>query len=202
MLFSLIENLDKIKIILASASPRRYELLKSLGLEFEVQVSGIEESTLTSLSPADYVLENARMKGQHVAKQNPDCLVIAADTIVVNGSSILEKPEDENEAYEMLTLLSGKTHRVFSAFGLLYLRYERSVFETVSTEVTFRKLNDEEIWAYINTGEPFDKAGAYAIQGQGALLIEKINGCFYNVVGFPVPRFYKALEEFMRHFTL
>ena len=202
MLFSLIENLDKLKIILASASPRRYELLKTLGLEFEVIVSNIDEENVRAQSPAEYVLENAQLKGQNVARKNPNCLIISADTIVVSDNSIFGKPKNEEEAFKILKQLSGKTHQVFTAFGLLYLRYERSLFDTVSTEVTFRALSDEEIWAYINTGEPFDKAGAYAIQGQGALLIEKINGCFYNVVGFPMPRFYKALEEFMRHFVL
>ena len=202
MLFSLIESLDKLDIILASASPRRFELLKSLGLKFEVKVSGIAESSDKNLSAREHVLENARLKGQAVAQQYPDCLVISADTVVVADNRILEKPQDEQDAVEMLQTLSAKTHQVFTGFGLFYLRYKKFTLDAVCTDVTFRDLSSEEIWAYVNTGEPFDKAGAYAIQGQGALLVEKIDGCFFNVVGFPLPRFYKALDKFLAQFVI
>jgi len=201
MLFSLIDNLDKIDVVLASASPRRFELLKSIGLSFKVEVSKAQENHPNITDPAELSEYNARLKGREVAKKYPECLVISADTIVALGDQLLGKPADEEDAFRMLQALSGKTHKVYTAFGLNLLKYEKEHYEWVCTEVTFRPLVDDEIWAYINTAEPMDKAGAYGIQGQGALLIEKISGCYYNVVGFPLSRFYLALDKFLSPFV-
>lgn len=202
MLFSLIENLEKVDIILASASPRRFELLKTMGLDFKVIVSKVHEDRIDPNHLIDGVTANARRKGLDVAMQHPRNLVICADTVVVLDSMILGKPRDENEAFQMLQTLSGKSHRVITAFGLIFQKYEKCLFDHEITEVTFRTLDEDEIGAYINTGEPMDKAGAYAIQGQGAVLIEKIQGCYFNVVGFPLTKFYLRINDFFRDFVL
>jgi len=202
MLFSLIENLEKVDLILASASARRFELLQSLGLTFKVVKSNAEESATEKELPGEHVLKNARLKARSVAKNFPDHLVIAADTAVVLKDTILGKPKTKQHAYDMLKLLSARTHQVYTGVCLNFLRRNQEVADFVCTDVSFSHLSDEEIWAYINTGEPFDKAGAYAIQGQGALFVEKINGCFFNVVGFPLNRFYRMLDKFLVHSVL
>lgn len=202
MLFSLIENLEKVDIILASTSPRRYELLQNLGLSFKVVPSEVKENQQLDTNPIDGVRENALKKGRWVSANYPDHLVIAADTIVVLGQKVMGKPADEQDAYRMLAELSGKTHQVYTAIGLFFERYNQSQMDIVSTDVTFRELTGDEIWAYINTGEPFDKAGAYAIQGQGSVLIDRINGCYFNVVGFPLSRFFLLLDQFLGKFVL
>jgi septum formation protein len=194
MLFSLIEELERVDVILASASPRRYELLKNLGLNFKVIPSHAEESHEKRVNMEEVVRANARLKGESVAKEYPDALVISADTIVVLGEHIMGKPKNEQEAFEMLKALSGQTHQVYTGLGLF--NANRSALDAVCTQVRFRTLSDEEIWAYINTGEPFDKAGGYGIQGQGALLVEGIDGCYYNVVGLPLTRLFTMLKEF------
>ncbi|HHJ53544.1 MAG TPA: septum formation protein Maf [Caldithrix abyssi] len=201
MLFSLIENLDKIDIVLASASPRRFELLKNIGLNFRVEVSDVAENHPDIKEPTELALYNARIKGRAVANKYPESLIISADTIVVLDNHLMGKPANEQEAYRMLKTLSARTHKVITAFGLHLLKYEKEHYDWVATDVTFRPLTDEEIWAYINTAEPMDKAGAYGIQGQGAILIEKISGCYYNVVGFPLSRFYEALGNFLSPFV-
>ncbi len=198
MLFSLIDNLETIDVILASASPRRYELLKSIGLQFKVVKSEVEEIFSDELEPQEIVELNANRKGDDVAQKHPNSLVISADTIVVSKNIVMGKPHDEKDAYRMLRQLSGRTHQVYTAFAINFLSEEKKYIETVSTAVRFRNLKEEEIWSYINTGEIVDKAGAYAIQGQGAMLIEKINGCFFNVVGFPLSRFFVALDQFFK----
>ena len=202
MLFSLIEGLDKTDIILASTSPRRYELLKSLGLEFKVVASKANEQVLHTEPPQQTAIYNAQTKGREVANRYSDALVISADTIVSLDDHILGKPADETDAFRMLQMLSGKTHQVYTGFCLIYARYELELNDVVSTDVSFRDLTEDEIWAYIGTGEPVDKAGAYAIQGQGAILVQQINGCYSNVVGFPLSRFFKRLEEMFGHLTL
>jgi septum formation protein len=194
MLFSLIEKLERVDVILASASPRRYELLKNLGLNFKVIPSHAEESHEKRADMEEVVKANARLKGEAVAKKYPEALVISADTIVALNDHIMGKPKNEQDAFEMLKALSGQTHRVYTGLGLF--NDKRFVLDAVCTQVRFRNLSDEEIWAYINTGEPFDKAGGYGIQGQGALLVEGINGCYYNVVGLPLTRLFTMLKEF------
>jgi len=198
MLFSLIENLDKIDVILASASPRRYELLKTIGLDFRVVVSEVKEDKINADNLIDGVINNARKKGTNIANKYPDALIICADTIVVVGDKILGKPKDEKDARLMLENLSGRTHQVITGFGLIFNKYNKSIFDAVTTDVTFRNLSNEEILAYVNTGEAVDKAGAYAIQGQGSILVEKINGCYFNVVGFPISKFFMCLDKFLK----
>ncbi len=202
MILSLINGLENLDIVLASTSPRRFELLKSLGLTFRVAKAEIDEVNSGSYSAVECAVENARRKGQVVASMNENSLVISADTVVTCNNEILGKPVDEQDAAEMLLKLSGKTHEVITAFGLWFARYDVMKITTVTTRVSFRPLDEAEILAYIATGEPFDKAGAYGIQGQGALLVERIDGCYYNVVGFPLTRFYQELDQFMSHFVL
>ncbi len=202
MLLTLIDHLEKMDIILASASPRRYELLKKLGLEFTVVPSNVREEHTLRTNIENLVRHNTFNKGMAVAQKHPDALIISADTVVALGDRILGKPKNEREAAEMLRLLSGKIHAVYTAIGLFFQRYEKSMLDVVCTRVRFRSISEEEIWAYINTGEPFDKAGAYGIQGQGALLVEGIEGCYYNVVGLPLSRLFTMLTEFMNHFVV
>ncbi len=202
MLFSLISGLERLNIILASASPRRFELLQQIGLDFKVVLPDIEEKIEHQTGIENLVLQNAKEKALSVAQKYPESLVIGADTIVSINNQILGKPNFEEDAFKMLQSLSGKTHQVYTAIALALKKYDALKFDVVCTNVTFRSLNNDEIWAYINTGEPFDKAGAYGIQGQGALLVEKIDGCFYNVVGLPLTKFYLMLVEFLQHYVV
>ena len=195
-MLSLLKEIDLYDIILASASPRRYELLKLIDLEFRVIPSHIEEVYSEHLTPVEYVLENARNKGLAIAEKYPESLIISADTIVVLNDHILEKPRDERHAREILTHLSGHTHTVLTAFGLFHSRKGREVVEYEATRVTFRNLTQDEIFAYLETGEPFDKAGAYGAQKYGALFIEKVDGCFFNVIGLPLSKFFTTLSKF------
>lgn len=197
MICSLITNLEHLDIILASASPRRYELLSTTGIKFKVIPSHFDEKKIINNNPLKYVREVAFRKGLIVSAEHTDALVISADTIVVTDGKVLGKPIDEEDAFNMLQMLSGKTHSVFTAFALFLHRYDKSVVEVAQTDVTMRTLHIDEIWAYISTGEPMDKAGAYAIQGQGSILIEKINGCYSNVVGFPLSKFFTTLDLFL-----
>lgn len=177
-------------IILASASPRRRELLGLLGVEFEVHPGRDEEPLPARHSrPEELAARLARSKALSVADSHPQSLVLGADTIVVLGEELLGKPEDADDATAMLTRLSGQAHRVVTGVALVDTRVEPPSIQldAASTEVRFRRLHPEEISAYVATGEPMDKAGAYAIQGRGAVLIEGISGDYTNVVGLPVP---------------
>ncbi len=202
MIFSLIENLEHLDIILASASPRRFALLKSVGLEFKVIPSQLDESQIKEKDPVAFVQNAAHQKGELVAREYPDHLVISADTVVVLEGKMMGKPTDEDIAYDMLAALSGKTHQVYTAFGLFLKQYDKERMEYVCTDVTMREMTDEIIMAYIGTGEPMDKAGAYAIQGQGGMLVNHINGSYSNVVGFPLARFFDALDQFLSPIAL
>lgn len=187
------------EIILASASPRRRELMENMGLKFEVVVSDADESAVDkSVPPEIYVQQLALLKAAATAKSimdNKNAIVVSADTIVVNDNKILGKPKDAEDAFDILKSLSGKTHEVYTGFCVLRLKDAYTVCENVCTEVTFRNLTDEKIQSYINSGEVFDKAGAYGIQGLGAMLVEKINGDYFNVVGLPVSELAKVLEQ-------
>lgn len=187
------------EIILASASPRRRELMENMGLKFEVVVSDADESAVDkSVPPEIYVQQLALLKAAATAKSimdNKNAIVVSADTIVVNDNKILGKPKDAENAFDILKSLSGKTHEVYTGFCVLRLKDAYTVCENVCTEVTFRSLTDEKIQSYINSGEVFDKAGAYGIQGLGAMLVEKINGDYFNVVGLPVSELAKVLEQ-------
>ncbi len=174
-------------VILASASPRRRELLSLIFSDFRVIPSEFDEDSVPShLAPPDYVLHSAIMKARDVAARFPESIIIGADTIVVIDEAILGKPRDTADAARMLRLLSGRTHRVYTGVAVMRGGIEHAAVEC--TEVTFRELSDEMICRYIASGEPMDKAGAYAIQGKGAVLISSISGCYPNVVGLPLYR--------------
>lgn len=184
-----------MKIVLASQSPRRRELLGKMGLEFTVIVSQLEEDRFTGLAPAALVTALAREKAALVAAEtDPAALVIAADTVVVLEEAILGKPSSPQEAVDMLTALSGRTHQVYT--GVSVRQNGREVTEFEATQVTFRGLTQSEIADYVATGEPMDKAGAYGIQGYGSLLVEGIQGDYCNVVGLPVERLGRMLRAF------
>lgn len=177
-----------MRLILASASPRRRALLASLGIPFGVVASGHEERPWPREKPASYALRNAMEKARAVACQYPDATVLAADTIVVLDDQILEKPVDEGHAVSMLKRLSGREHEVITGVCARHPHGDSfcECAEAVRTRVRFRRLSDEEVSAYVATGEPMDKAGAYAIQGGAAGFVDRIDGPFDNVVGLPL----------------
>lgn len=182
-------------VVLASASPRRSELLERLGLSFEVRAADIDEESVVAESPEALVLTLSSAKAQKVAADcTPDTLVIAADTVVVLDSEVLGKPADEASAFSMLSALSGRWHEVYT--GVSVHCGERQVQFCERSEVCFRPLSDAEIRAYIKTGEPMDKAGAYGIQGYGALLVSALRGDYFSVMGLPLCRLGQCLTEF------
>ena len=189
-------NLPDKPIFLASGSPRRAEILKKIGLCFTIRPSDIDESQPVDSSPAEFTQDLAKRKARAVAAQINNGIVIGADTIVVLGDEIFGKPASEAEAGEMLRRLAGKTHRVFTGFAIIDQPSNREVTAGEMTEVTFRELDDAEIAAYVHSGEAMDKAGAYGIQDASAVFARRINGCFYNVVGFPLTCFYLTLRSF------
>jgi len=182
-------------IVLASASPRRTELLKHVFADFRVVPSSFDESLVPpDLGPGEHVVYSATMKARDVAESNPVSLVIAADTVVAIDGAILGKPTDSLDAARMLRLLSGKTHQVYTGLAVIGAGVERVEYE--ATDVAFRDLSDETVSRYVASGEPLDKAGAYAIQGRGSVLITGIRGCYFNVVGLPIHRLSVVLEGF------
>jgi septum formation protein len=184
-----------MKLILASSSPRRKELLEQIGLRFEVVPGGVDEKIKDGENPVEHVLRLAEEKALDVANKSRDSWVIAADTIVLVDGEILGKPAKEKEAYQMLLKLSGKEHRVITGFCILNTSNGESVKESVETTVTFKELTEEEIRGYIKTKEPFDKAGGYAIQGKGSFMIKEIKGSYTNVIGLPICEVVEALER-------
>ncbi|MGE5314557.1 MAG: Maf family protein [Acidobacteriota bacterium] len=185
-------------IILASQSPRRAQLLRQIGLKFETHVSGAEEQFDDMATPG----ENARMlslkKAADIASRHERGIVLGADTIVVLDGQLLAKPESEADARRMLRMLSGRTHTVFTGFALVDAETKKQYIDCEQTDVTFRTLDDEEIAAYVASGSPMDKAGAYGIQDDfGAVFVERINGDYYTVVGLPLSKLYCALQKFM-----
>ena len=182
-------------IILASQSPRRKELMGQIGLKFKVVVSHVDEHVEGNPSPAEMVEELSLRKARAVARQvDDDDLVIAADTVVALEGTVLGKPEDERDAFSMLSALSGNRHYVST--GVTVIRGGQAVTQHEVTTVTFRELEPDEISSYIATGEPMDKAGAYGIQGLGALLVSGIDGDYFNVMGLPVYRLGRILAGF------
>ncbi len=180
-------------VILASQSPRRKELMGFITEDFTVKVSDAEEVTDPSLSPEETVKALAVLKGEAVAESHPDDTVISADTIVVLDGKILGKPKNRDDAFRMLSSLSGKIHTVYT--GVCVIAKNKQLCFADKTEVTFYPLSDEDINSYIETGEPFDKAGAYGIQGKGSIMIKGIFGDYYNVMGLPVARLNRLLKE-------
>ena len=184
------------EIILASASPRRREILNMIGLPFRVEASGAEETREEGMSPELFVEQVSLRKAAEVAaRQEGNALVIGADTIVVLDGEILTKPRDEADAIRMLTALSGREHRVLTGVSVVRLRDAKSVSVCEETKVHFRELSHEEIERYVQTGEPMDKAGAYGLQGRASLMADRICGDFFNVVGLPVCRLSQLLKE-------
>jgi septum formation protein len=183
------------KIVLASSSPRRVKLLKQLGVTFEVvEPVGVHEED--DGVPEEVVLRNAQAKADHVASKVDEGIVIGADTIVVLGDTIIGKAMTDQEATEMLTALQGRTHRVLTGLAVVDASSKRTETDVVETHVTFQPLTEDEIARYVASGEPLGKAGGYAVQGLGAVIVEEVHGCFYNVVGLPLYKLSMLLETF------
>lgn len=185
--------MSAMKLILASASPRRQELLQKITPDFLVCPSGAEETVPADIPPEAVAAYLSECKASEVAERFPEAAVIGCDTVVISGSAILGKPRDRADAARMLRLLSGNTHTVIT--GTTIIAGGRTETFSSVTEVTFYPLSDAEIEAYLDTGEPFDKAGAYGIQGKGSLLISGIHGDYFTVVGLPVARLARTLKE-------
>ena len=183
------------QFVLASTSPRRSELLKQVGLDFRVVPSGIEEDLVKGESPKAHVLRLAEKKALKVGSEYPDHWVIAADTIVYVGHSILGKPKDQEEAIKMLRRLSGKEHRVLTGFSVYHMGKGKGDRAAVKTAVKVKRLTPDEMEWYVQTGEPFDKAGGYAIQGIGSFMIESVRGSYTNVVGLPLCELIEMLNR-------
>ena len=180
-------------LILASKSPRRKELLSIITTDFEIIPAVSEENADPSLSPDMFVQELAKQKAMEIAASHPDDTIIGSDTVVAINGEILGKPKDKDDAFRMLTLLSGTSHSVFT--GVAVVKNGETYSFTEETKVKFFPLSDKEIYDYIATGEPFDKAGAYGIQDLGALLVEGIDGDYYNVMGLPTGRLYRLMKS-------
>jgi septum formation protein len=183
------------RLILASKSPRRYELLKQVGLDFEVIPSRVIEDFVQKESPQEHVIRLAEAKARDVASGYPDRWVIAADTIVTINGTILGKPKNREEALEMLLRLSGQDHWVLTGFSVCHLGRGVNDKEAVQTTVRVKPLTTVEMDWYVRTGEPFDKAGGYAIQGIGSFMIESIRGSYTNVVGLPLCELIQMLNR-------
>lgn len=189
----------KFPVILASASPRRRHLLSLLNIDFKAETADIDEESDIHIPPEAYCLNLAFAKAEKVAKkQKEESLVIGADTIVVLDEHIINKPKDKDEAFKILQLLSNNTHKVYTGIAIINSATKEWITNYQVTDVTFRKLSDEEIWAYIDSGSPMDKAGAYGIQDDfGAIFVSNISGCYYNIVGLPLEMLYSTLLKFL-----
>ncbi len=184
------------RIILASASPRRKELLEKLGLTFEVEPSNYEEDMHSGLEPHEFAQKTSLEKAKAVAQKHDNAIVIAADTFIVLGGQILGKPHTENNAREMLAAISGKSHSVITGFSIIDTDKNKMLSKSVETKVHIKKMTSAEIHAYVKSKEPLDKAGAYAIQGSGAVFVERIEGDYFNIIGLPLGALTEALKEF------
>lgn len=183
------------ELILASASPRRSELLAMTGMRFKVYPADVDETLLQGWTEMEAVMELAVRKAKYVAPVFPESIILSADTMVFCSGELLGKPIDEKDAVRMLKALSGKEHEVLTGLCLLDTEKNRSVVCFEQTKVRFRDLAEEDIAYYLLSGEPFDKAGAYAIQGKASMFIESIQGCYFNIVGLPLFRLGQALQE-------
>jgi len=188
-----------LKLILASASPRRAEILRNAGIKFEIRKTDVDESRLVDEVPGDYVRRLALAKAQSAAAKYlapvDETLILGADTVVVVNADILGKPVSQDDARSMLRRLSGRVHEVHTGLALLRSSGEEQRVVEEVTRVHFASLTDREIENYIATGEPFDKAGAYAIQGIGGRYVTRIEGCYFNVMGLPLARLWSLLRE-------
>ncbi|MCR8746498.1 Maf family protein [Romboutsia lituseburensis] len=188
-----------MNIILASASPRRKEILENTNTKFEIIKSEIDEVILANELPSQVVMRLAFEKSIDIASKHPDSLVIGADTVVVLDNNILGKPKDSSDAFNMIKQLSGKTHQVITGISLINLNVNQKIIDYVVSNVKFKDLSEEDIKDYIQTNESLDKAGAYGIQGYGAMLVEEIQGDYFNIVGLPISRLSDLLKK---HFNI
>jgi septum formation protein len=184
------------RIVLASASPRRKELLEQIGLEFEVEPSDFDEDIASGSEPHEMAKKLSIGKARAAAQKHQDALIIAADTIVVLSDRVIGKPRTDAEAREMLRALSGQAHSVITGFTILDTETGKVLSRSVETRVHMRKLTLKEIDSYVRSKEPLGKAGGYAIQGLGAILVERIEGDYSNVVGLPLSALAESLREF------
>ncbi len=188
----------EVPLILASSSPRRRELLGRFGMDFTVKVPDVDESILPNEDPVAHVRRLAQAKAAKVAEEEEEGLVVGADTIVVLDGEIIGKPEDREDAIRMLSALAGRTHRVYSGVAVTALPSGATRTVVVCSRVTMAAIGESEIRRYVDGGEPLDKAGAYAVQGEGKRYVTAVRGSFTNVVGLPL----QALHRFLRHFGL
>ncbi len=188
--------LKNIHFILATKSPRRIEFLKNLNLNFKVYPSGFKEELKDFITPEQYVINNSLQKAEDVSKNFENSIIAGFDTIVLFQNKILGKPKNSEDAFNMLSMLSNSTHKVITAYTLLHKKKDAKITKYVTTDVFFKNLKNDEIKWYISTNEPYDKAGAYAIQGIGAFMVKKINGSYTNVVGLPLAEFLEDLKNF------
>jgi septum formation protein len=184
------------EIVLASASPRRKELLELIGLQFKIDPGDYKENMNLKLSPHELARALSLEKAKSVAGKYNNAIIIAADTFVIIRGQLLGKPHTEDEARRMLVLLDGATHLVITGFTILDTDTGKKISRSVETKVTFKNLTEKEIDAYVKTKEPLDKAGAYAIQGLGSILVKRIEGDYFNVIGLPLCPLVECLEKF------
>ncbi|MEE9190065.1 MAG: Maf family protein [Candidatus Neomarinimicrobiota bacterium] len=187
--------INDLPILLASNSPRRKKLLSQIDIQFESQTATVNEDLTLDLTPLELAAYNGRLKAENVAAVNPEKLVIGADTIVVLDDKILGKPVDKKGARTMLALLSNRTHSVITGVTFIWLAKDLERSFTEETQVTFKALTSAEIDYYVNRYKPLDKAGSYGIQDWFAACVTRVEGCYYNVMGFPISRIYAALKK-------
>ncbi len=185
---------NRSRLVLASASPRRKMLLEQIGLSFVVEPSDVSEDVAGLTDPVQICRRLASDKARAVGSRIGQGLVLGADTIVVLGNQILGKPSDRQEAIEMLSSLAGRAHQVFTGLAVVDASSGAETVDHEVTDVWMRELTRRQVEAYVDSGEPMDKAGSYAVQGLGSVLVERIEGCYYNVVGLPVPKLVRMLE--------
>ncbi len=187
--------MNKQKIILASTSPRRKQLAQTMGLDFEIVPSNYEEDMTRKMKPKEMVMEFSYGKAKDVAKKFKEGIVIGVDTIVVFDGKNIGKPKNDSEAFEMLKSFSGKKQYVYSGICMINCKTGKVIRDCEITEVYFKKMSEKEIEGYLATGEHKDKAGGYGIQDLSSIFIKKINGCYFNVMGFPIYNIYKNLSK-------
>ncbi|GAB3807051.1 Maf family protein [Virgibacillus kimchii] len=183
-----------MKLILASGSPRRQELLKQIHIPFTIRKPNVDEEQIQTADPQEKVVQLAKLKNKHTPLEHTNEVILSADTVVSHQNRIFEKPKDQQDALEMISLLSGDVHDVYT--GVVLRSHEKEISFVERTEVAFRKLSRNEIEWYVSKKEPYDKAGAYGIQGMGAIFVKGITGDYFNVVGLPVSRVAEKLRSF------
>ncbi len=190
-------HIKSTRVILASSSPRRADLLSQIGLTFEIYPSDIEEPTFNgSITPASATQQLASMKAKSVAERYTEGVIIGADTLVAYKNELIGKPDNPEHARSILKKLSGKKHKVVTGVCLINVELSKEITWNEVTKVYFRELTPVEIEEYVNCGEPLDKAGAYGIQGRGAAFVNRIEGCYFNVVGLPLASLIEQLSDF------